>query len=617
MACFALLFTFATIAQGSDQPNILWLTTEDVGPELSCYGDSTAETPALDSLAKKGLVFDIAWSNYPVCAPARTTIITGMYASSLGAGHMRSSIPLPSGFQLLPEYLGNAGYYCTNNSKTDYNVIPHQQVWDESSKKAHYRNREPGQPFFAVFNYTGTHESKIRVRPHKSVVDPASVKLKSYWPDVPEVRQDLAQYYDNIQSLDGWVQKKLTQLEKDGLVESTIVVFFGDHGSGMPRHKRFAGDSGQRVPFIVHVPEKFQELAPDGYKAGGHTSHLVGFVDLAPTMLSLAGIDPPETMEGHAFMGRYKEASPEFLFGYRDRMDERPDLSRAIRDKKFVYIRNFMPHLPPGQFLEYQQETPTTSVWYELFLKGKLSDVQSQFWQPHPPEQLFDLTADPEETINLARDSRYDDVLRRFRNAQREQIIKSRDLGFMNEGELSEITKSGSPSDFFKKVDYPIERILETATMASDKNANLNEFVELMNEPNTSIRYWAATGLRIQAATSAKEHGEFLEVLLDDSAPAVSILAADILANHGAKRQVEYSLAVLARHADFNLTNWFHAINALNAIDRLDKKALPILQLIHDLPVESNRQRVGGYLQRLVKSILRDIEPNRESGSSG
>ena len=302
-------------------PTFFGCPAEDIGPQLACYGDTTATTPNLDALAKRSLVFDVAWSNYPVCAPARTTIITGMYAASNGAGNMRSSYALAADIKMFPQLMRRADYFCTNNAKEDYNHPKPGQVWDISSRKAHWRDREAGQPFFAVFNHAGTHESRIRKRPHEAIIDPAAVKLPKYWPDTPEVRQDWAQYYDNLQRLDLWVGKKLQEVEDAGLADDTIVVFFGDHGSGMPRHKRFAGDSGQRVPLIVYVPEKYKDLAPARYGPGTRSSEMVGFVDFAPTLLSLAGVAAPKYMQGRAFMGSNKKAAPQYLFGFRGRME--------------------------------------------------------------------------------------------------------------------------------------------------------------------------------------------------------------------------------------------------------------------------------------------------------
>ncbi len=592
------------IAEDIVRPNILWLSAEDIGPQLACYGDTTATTPTIDGLAQTGLVYDIAWSNYPVCAPARTTIITGMYAGTLGAGNMRSRVPLPDGVKMFPEYLREAGYYCTNNSKEDYNVIKRGKVWDESSRKAHYKHRAAGQPFFAVFNYTGTHESKIRVRPHTQVIDPATVQLPSYWPDTPEVRQDWAQYYDNLQSLDSWVAKKLQELKETGLADNTIVIFFGDHGSGMPRHKRFAGDSGMRIPFVVHVPEQLGKSAPDDYQPGGHSSRPVGFIDLAPTMLSLAGLQPPDFMEGDAFMGKYRAEPPKYLFGYRDRMDERPDLSRSIRDDRFVYVRNYMPHLPAGQFVHYQQQTPTTAIWNKLFVEGRLSEIQSHFWIPHPPEELYDLKADPEETVNLVDQEEFANVLARFRDAHKTRVETSVDIGFLHEGELFNLSKKGSPRQIAGTDEYPLAEIFQIADLAASNSQNLDSLVAATESPNPTVRYWATLGLRIRGKSSVEQQAELLAELLDDSSPAVAIVAAEALITWGDAAQATQGLAVLERFANHEESNSYFAIHALNAIDRLDAKAVPILETVQKLPVDEGLKRGGGYLKRLIPDIM-------------
>ena len=604
LALVILVFACPHPVQADERPNILWLTAEDIGPQLACYGDETAKTPSLDALATNGLVYDVAWSNYPVCAPARTTIITGMYAATLGAGNMRSLVKLPKNIKLFPEYLREAGYYCTNNRKEDYNVTKPRKVWDESSNRAHYKNRADGQPFFAVFNFTGTHESKIRKRPHKSVIDPETVRLCSYWPDTPEVRQDWAQYYDNLQTMDGWIEKKLDELQKSGLADNTVVVFFGDHGSGMPRHKRFAGDSGMRVPFLVHVPENLKKLAPRDYQAGGRSDRLVGFVDLAPTMLSLAGIAPPDHMEGRAFMGVQSTDPPEFLFGYRDRMDERPDTSRSIRDQRYLYVQNYMRHVPAGQYVHYQQQTPTTAIWYKLFTMGKLNEVQSRFWRPHPAEELYDLEADPEENINLAADKKFTDVLAKFRRAHQRQVVSSGDFGLLNEGDLFELSKSGSPRDVIGSDHYPIEQIFMTATRAASFDPDLESLVTSANSSNPTMRYWAALGLHFRGQRMIESYSELIEKLLNDSSPAVAIVAAESLARWGDEASVTKALGVLEHYADFNNSNPFYAIHALNAIDRLNEKAKPILDRLNSLPLDDGLKRGGKYIQRLVPDIL-------------
>ncbi len=296
MRTFSLLMLglLSGLASAADQPNILWITSEDNGPQLGCYGDRYAVTPNIDALAAKSLRFQRCWSNAPVCAPARTTIISGMYATSLGGHHMRSGVKLPPGMKLYPELMREAGYYCTNNSKTDYNFAGADAGWDQSSNQAHWRNRPSDEtPFFAVFNYTVSHESKIRTRPHTLKHDPAKAPLPAYHPDTAEVRHDWAQYYDKVTEMDRAVGKILQQLKADGLADSTIIFYYGDHGSGMPRSKRWPFDSGLRVPLILHVPEKYLDLAPQEYAPGAESKRLTAFVDLAPTILSLAGAKPP------------------------------------------------------------------------------------------------------------------------------------------------------------------------------------------------------------------------------------------------------------------------------------------------------------------------------------
>ncbi|MGH9631454.1 MAG: sulfatase family protein, partial [Bryobacteraceae bacterium] len=313
-------------AADKPRPNILWITSEDNGPHLGAYGDTYATTPNLDKLAARGRIYLNAWSNAPVCAPARTTIISGLYPTCTGSEHMRSMTRLPEGMKMYPCYLREAGYYATNNSKEDYNLEHTGKVWDESSNKAHWRNRKPGQPFFAVFNFTVTHESQVRKRPHKAVHDPAKAPVPAYHPDVPEVRRDWAQYYDNLTTMDGQAGEVLRQLEQDGLAEDTIVFYYGDHGPGMPRCKRWPYNSGLHVPLIVYLPKKFRRLAPKEYKPGGKSERLVSFVDLAPAVLSTAGIKPPSHMQGHAFLGEFQAPEQPHVFGFRGRMDERYDM---------------------------------------------------------------------------------------------------------------------------------------------------------------------------------------------------------------------------------------------------------------------------------------------------
>lgn len=613
IACFTTLFCGQAKADEPTRldarPNILWLTAEDIGPQLSCYGDSTAATPNLDQLAKRGMVYDLAWSNYPVCAPARTTIVTGMYAASNGAGNMRSSAQLPASITMFPEILRAAGYTCYNNSKEDYNHPKTGKVWDDSSRRAHYRNRRPGKPFFSVFNNTQTHESRIRTRPHEAIVSPAQVKLPPYWPDLPEVRQDWAQYYDNLQKLDRWIGNKLKELGASGEAENTIVIFFGDHGSGMPRHKRYAGDSGMRVPLIVYFPEPLRHLAPDGYRPGGRSNRPVGFVDLAPSMLSLAEIAPPKYMQGHAFMGKYQRKAPEYVHGYRARMDERIDLSRSMRDDRFLYIRNFMRFVPPGQVINYQMKTPTTAQWKRLHSQAKLNNVQSRFWEAHPAEELYDLQTDPHAVENLAGNQRYRRELLRFRAAMRQQTISIRDAGYIPESELHRLPDKSTIHEFCADpARFPIGEIYDLACAASSgRESDVPALLAGANANNSILRYWAVMGFLNRNRQTVVNHLPMLQRLLDDSCFAVSIVAAETLSRHGDAEMRRQALAKLIQQADLRNSDYFAALQALNAIDRLGDSAAPILDEVRKLPTRvPERKRGGDYLKRMRDHLFAD-----------
>ena len=390
-----LSFLFLNSALLADQrPNILWITSEDNGPDLGAYGLDYAHTPALDNLAKESAIYTNAFATAGVCAPARSTIITGMYPPALGSQHMRSRAQLPSGIKFYSHHLRDGGYYCTNNSKEDYNLVKPQGSWDESGRKAHWKNAPKGKPFFAIFNHTISHESKIRLReksfPHHKIKD---ASIPPYHPNIPETKRDWAQYHANITKLDGLVAKTLKELDEAGLTENTIVFYYGDHGSGMPRHKRWLWDSGIHIPLLVRIPDKWKELRE--VQPGAKTDRLVSFVDLGPTALSLAGIDPPKNMHGKAFLGIHSEKPREYIHAFRGRMDERYDMVRAVRDKRYKYIRNYNPHQIYGQFIAYMFQTDTTRIWKEMFDQGKLNDVQSAFWKTKPPVEFYDTLKDP------------------------------------------------------------------------------------------------------------------------------------------------------------------------------------------------------------------------------
>lgn len=423
------------------RPNILWISCEDISPNLGCYGDAYASTPNLDQLAEQGARFTRAFTPAGVCAVNRTGIITGMYPIAYGGQHMRTTIPFPKGVKFFPEYLRAAGYFCTNKAKTDYQTNANlSKVWNrQGTRHSDWRDRAPGQPFFSVINLTISHESQIRhgAQTHAHVLtklhptqrhnpDEAGPYLPPIYPDTPEARKDWAWYQDNISEMDRQAGVILRRLEEDGLIDNTIVVFWSDHGRGLPRGKRWIYDSGVHIPMIVRWPGQVA--------ANSLNQELVSTQDLTKTMLTLAGVTPPEYMHGRVFLGSEKEPQPEYLFFHRDRMDEALEFMRAARDHRFKYIRNFEPDRPYAQHIDYMDMMPTLVDLRRLHQEGKLNEVQSLWFRPTKPvEELYDIIADPHETRNLAELPQFQQTLTKMRSALETWQVEVGDLGLVPE----------------------------------------------------------------------------------------------------------------------------------------------------------------------------------------
>ena len=602
-------------SNSNQRPNILWITSEDNGPQLGCYGDTYADTPNIDALAARGQIYLNAWSNAPVCAPARTTIITGMYPTSLGAQNMRSQVRLPKEFMLLPQYFKQQGYYTTNNSKEDYNVIKPKDTWDASNANAHWRKRAPGQPFFSVFNFTTTHESQIRKRPHTAIHDPKQVKVPPYHPDLPEVRQDWAQYYDQITEMDGQVGRLLAQLRQDNLDDSTIVFYYGDHGCGLPRGKRWLYQSGLHVPLIVSVPPRYEALVGDLYKTGTRTDRMVSFVDLVPTMLSIIGMRPPEHLQGQAFLGGHATGQRDFLFGFRDRMDERYDMSRAVRDDRYLYIRNFFPQRPQGTYLDYMFQTPTTQRWKAEFDAGHLDAAQAFFWQPKPAEELYDLQTDPYQVNNRASDPAQAAMLERMRGALRTWMIDVCDTGLLPEGEV--LTRAADDSPYTLAHDpkrFSAAVLFDAADLAS--RPSQDQFEKLLaarTHPDSGVRFWAANGFLVRAVAD-QERGEAVNAsrsMLVDPSPYVRCLANETLARFGTQSDRGPAIHALLELANADRHNLFAAMMALNSLDWSQPRQSEMGQGLTGLATSDKRvgERYQSYLPRLVERVQSIIRP--------
>ena len=612
MLFVAILSSAAASLIAADRPNVLWITSEDNGPQAGCYGDEFADTPSIDRIAAKGMIYLNAWSTAPVCAPARTTIISGLYPPSTGSEHMRSMTRLPDSMKMYPQYLREAGYYCTNNSKEDYNLEKPGQVWDDSSRKAHWRKRNKDQPFFAVFNFTTSHESQIRKRPHTPVHDADQVRVPAYHPDTPEVRRDWAQYYDKITEMDAQVGRVLKQLEEDGLADDTILFYYGDHGSGMPRSKRWPYNSGLNVPLIVSVPDKFRDLAPAGYRSGGKSDRLVGFIDLAPTLLSTVGIEPPKHMQGHAFLGKYAEAEQPYGYGFRGRMDERYDMVRVVRDKRYIYIRNYMPHKIYGQYIAYMFVTPTTQVWKDLYDQGKLEPPATFFWETKPAEELYDLVHDPDEVNNLADSPDHRQILARLRKAQQDKALEIRDVGFLPEGEIHSRAEDSTPYEMgHDEARYPIKNIMAAAELASSLKPDVTDkLTKLFEDEDSAVRYWAAMGILMRRTDAVNATRPALNRALADDSPYVRVIAAQALGQYGSQSDADKAVSMLMELAPMDTNGVFVSMLALNALDALDERAKSAGEAIGALPRQdpATPQRMKNYVGNLIKKTTADLQ---------
>lgn len=607
LAAFLLIACCMGRGLADDRPNILWITSEDISPNLGCYGDTYAVTPNLDQLATEGVRYTRAFAPIGVCAPARSCLITGMYACSLGSQHMRCKARLPDEVRCFPQYLREAGYYCTNNVKTDYNFDAPPGAWDESSNKAHWRKRAPNQPFFSVFNFTSCHESQIRLNEAQYQArtakfteeerhDPNEAPLPPYHPDTPEVRQDWARYADMITYMDQEVGRVLRQLDEDGLRDNTIVFYFSDHGAGMPRSKRWLYDSSTRVPFLLRVPDRFQSIAPG--EAGSVSDRLVSFVDFAPSVLSLAGVDIPKHLQGQAFLGAAAQAPREYIHGYRDRMDERIDLIRSTRDGRYKYIRNYLPHLPyfHHQHIGYMYEMPTMQVWQRLADEGRLTGAAATFMAlSKPTEELYDTQTDPWETTNLATSAEHQETLRRLRAECRRWQREIVDLGLMPEADLRSRFGDEPPYTAVRRQPelYPLDQIEAATWLANARDEKHRPaLLEAALATDAAVRYWAAIGLGCLAADPATER--ILENLLKDSAGSVRVAAADALGRTGKPRE-----AVAALQKQLSDGNDWVRLQAICALDRYDEHAEAVQPTIRQALEDRN-----DYVVRVAEAML-------------
>jgi len=611
-----VLCASAVPSQAAERPNILWLTAEDLSPNLGCYGDEEASTPRLDEFAKQAVRYTHAFATAPVCSPSRSCLITGMFATSLGTQRLRSQFPVPAEFEPFTAPLRAAGYYCANHVKTDYSLRDEaafiRRAWDESSTSAHWRKRRDGQPFFAVFNFMTTHQSRTSAWPHEQFEkevgsklspgerhDPARVTLPPFYPDTTEARRAWARYHDCITRMDQQAGELLDQLAADGLADDTIVFFYSDHGMGMPRGKRCLQDSGLRVPLLVRFPNKWAHLAPG--EPGSTTDRLVSFVDFAPSVLSLCGLKAPAHFQGTAFLGPDAGAPRTFVYGARDRVDEAFDVSRSVRDARWLYIRNFMPHLSWMQPEGYSDTSTFRQEFQRLAAAGKLAPGPMTYAAPRRAlEELYDARADPQQLHNLAAAPEHRAVLETMRAELHRWQLETRDAGFLTEPQMWALVKdAGTPwSIAHDDTRYPLARLLEAAD-AVGRNGAVPRQSEWLRAANDGLRYWSAVGFNARQTLTTADR-EVLRTVLRDESPVVRIEAATALARHGDAAPALSVLTEALRDPARDIA--LHAARALEALGSIARLAQPEMRIA--LAASRDAEKNGDIMAMFIRFSL-------------
>jgi arylsulfatase A-like enzyme len=565
MKLYQLVFFFVFGAcrwcHGADRPNIVWLTTEDNSASwYRIYNPAHGvPMPNVEKLAKDGLVFNRAYSCAPVCSVARSTIISGCYAPRFGVQFHRNQVPgsMPKGLKMFPWYLKKVGYYTTNNSKEDYNFESSDKegVWDESSNQATFRKRPEGQPFFHVQNYFKTHESQMfdKLPEEKMfIVKPEDVNLIPYHPDTKLFREKYAQYLTLNHMVDQEMGVIISQLESDGLLDDTFIFHFGDHGGVLPGSKGYAHNDGLQVAMVVYVPKNWEHLAPA--PRGSRINGMVEFVDLAATVLNLAGVAIPQLMDGKAFLGR--EVHLEELnqrnvaFGYADRFDEKYDMVRFLRMGNFSYWRSYQPFSPDGLHNFYRYKQPAFREWRNLASQGRLDGKQQKLYQARHPEQLYDLSADPHETVDLAKDPKYKSILLQMRVEMQDRVKSMPDLGFYPEPDLLR-QEIKDMADYGDRNKQSIGRLVDIADLQLLPFSKAEpEIIKAIQSKYHLERYWGLIACSAFGKQAIHLETEIKDIAWEDPNPLVRTRAAEFLGLMGNEDAMKIISNVLEKVKD-------------------------------------------------------------------
>jgi len=575
-----------------EPPNILWLTSEDNNIDwVGCYGNKYADTPNLDALAESGFRYTHCYANAPVCAPSRSTWITGMHAISNGTHPMRSRNEIPHDvIKYYPDHFKAAGYYVSNGAKTDYNIggRPDEDCWDDMDQRGNGKSitnwdaLKENQPFFKIINFFESHESRAQGDVENTIHNPDSTALWDFHPDLPDIRKNYAKYHDAVKRMDTNVGEALAMLEELGLAENTIVIYNSDHGGVLPRSKRYLHATGIHTPLIVRIPEKYKSLYPAD-APGSTVDRIVSFIDMPTTFMSLCQVEIPAYMQGRIFLGNKKDPEREYHFSFRGRMDERAENARAVYDKEFVYIRNYMPFTPWMQHLDYLWKMKATEAWEDYAMTNADDIEKSKYFYPKVyTEEFYSLGEDWDNTNNLINEAKYADKIEDMRKALREWQLKIHDAALIPESEMVKRARDNRMTIYEMVRDpilYNLPGLLDAADIALEANPDkLDRLRIMLTNDDPGIRYWAITGcflLNDQLAAMK---------VLNDASHEVRAMAAWTLIRTG---EVEKGKKVLEA---LLLENSYATLKVLNIIDWMGDEGESLMETVKSLELTRGSQ---------------------------
>jgi arylsulfatase A-like enzyme len=603
-------------AQTTSKPNILWITSEDNNVNwLGCYGNKEAKTPTLDKLAKEGFLYTNAFASAPVCAASRSTWITGINAVSMGTHNMRSRYKIPHNIiPYYPDVLRKNGYFCANYPKTDYNIAgrPDTECWDMPKGPVNWQLLKKKQPFFQVINCGNSHESQVKRGykngSYKNLKHSASdVTLYKYHPDLSIMKQTYARYYDCIENMDSFEAKILKGLQDSGLAENTIVIYCSDHGGVLPRSKRFLFDSGLHSPLIIRIPEKFKYLWPAS-KPGTKVDRLVSFLDMPKTWLSITGCTPPDVMQGLVFLGKNKDAEPKQVFAFRGRMDERIDNQRAVRNKRFLYVKNYMPFVPWGQHLEYMWEIKAYQAWDDYSKTHQNDKLRSRFFSLKLKDELYDSQKDRDNVNNIIDNPEYKKVLAQMKKSLREWQLKNYDAGLIPECEMINRERKYKSTMYEiarNKAQYDVERYLEVSDVALEQNsANKKILMKYLQDKDSAVRYWGLVGLiMIPDSVTKADLAKITVSLKGEKSHVNKAFLAWLMVKKKYQKDVAYDMLrqLLVKRS-------YATLYILNLLDWMGDDAEPLMDAV--VKARNNQLNIRKMKRFLLNKFSREIPDN-------